>query len=72
MALHSSNTIILWNAENGEKIWSATYGFPIRMLKLDPFHANRAAGGGVFSIINYSNPREELEQFWKRDAVIIF
>ncbi|PAV78802.1 hypothetical protein WR25_00495 [Diploscapter pachys] len=43
MALHSSNTIILWNAENGEKIWSATYGFPIRMLKLDPFHANRAA-----------------------------
>ncbi|VDM68168.1 unnamed protein product [Strongylus vulgaris] len=37
LSLHSGDCLILWNTDNGEKIWSVTFTTPLFDLAIDPF-----------------------------------
>ncbi|CAD6184468.1 unnamed protein product [Caenorhabditis auriculariae] len=37
LVLHSGNTLILWNCETGEKVWSHNYSVPLFDFSTDPF-----------------------------------
>ncbi|CAI4230009.1 unnamed protein product [Auanema sp. JU1783] len=38
LALHSGNTLVMWNTVKGEKIWSHTYTHNLLNMALDPFN----------------------------------
>ncbi|VDO20450.1 unnamed protein product [Haemonchus placei] len=43
LSLHSGNCLILWNTENGEKMWSVTYTTALFDMAIDPFNTRHAA-----------------------------
>ncbi|CAJ0595288.1 unnamed protein product [Cylicocyclus nassatus] len=61
LSLHSGDTLILWNTDNGEKIWSVSYNVPLFDLAIDPFdpcHASFSSLGcniALCSDISFNN-----------------
>ncbi|KAK5965734.1 WD domain G-beta repeat protein [Trichostrongylus colubriformis] len=43
LSLHSGDCLILWNTENGEKMWSVTYTTRLFDMAIDPFNARHVA-----------------------------
>ncbi|KHJ78414.1 hypothetical protein OESDEN_21965, partial [Oesophagostomum dentatum] len=43
LSLHSGDCLILWNTENGEKIWAVGYTTPLFDLAIDPFNTSHVA-----------------------------
>ena len=43
VALHPPNTIILWNMENGSRLWKKTYSDVLQSFSFDPFDSSRVA-----------------------------
>uniref|UniRef100_A0A0K0CU95 WD_REPEATS_REGION domain-containing protein n=1 Tax=Angiostrongylus cantonensis TaxID=6313 RepID=A0A0K0CU95_ANGCA len=40
LSLHSGDCLILWNTDNGEKMWSVTYTTSLFDMALDPFNSH--------------------------------
>uniref|UniRef100_A0A183FHF4 WD_REPEATS_REGION domain-containing protein n=1 Tax=Heligmosomoides polygyrus TaxID=6339 RepID=A0A183FHF4_HELPZ len=47
LSLHSGDCLMLWNTDNGEKMWSMTYTTPLFDLAVDPFNTRHAAFSSV-------------------------
>lgn len=43
LALHPTYSLILWNADTGEKIWKKSYTETLSSFSIDPFNANQLA-----------------------------
>lgn len=43
VALHPPSTLVLWNTENGSKLWKKTYGEVLQSFSFDPFDSSRLA-----------------------------
>ncbi|VDM58750.1 unnamed protein product [Angiostrongylus costaricensis] len=42
LSLHSGDCLILWNTDNGEKMWSVTYTTSLFDMALDPFNSHHS------------------------------
>ncbi|KAJ1371752.1 hypothetical protein KIN20_033753 [Parelaphostrongylus tenuis] len=47
LSLHSGDCLILWNTDNGEKMWSVTYTTSLFDMALDPFNSRHVAFSSV-------------------------
>ncbi|KAK0429332.1 hypothetical protein QR680_011326 [Steinernema hermaphroditum] len=43
LALHSNNSLILWNSDTGEKIWEHRFAFHVYHFSIDPFESSTIA-----------------------------
>lgn len=43
LALHSNNTLILWNSFTGEKIWEFKFTFNVFKFTIDPIDSSNIA-----------------------------
>lgn len=43
LALHSNNSLILWNSDTGEKIWDYKFSTSVFKFSVDPFETSNIA-----------------------------